>query len=407
MLLSMPHSFFPLTVLYDDRKRRRRIEHDNVESLSEVLLFARKRPDGVTYGEIELEKKGHPDFWVYAQWSQPRWGGFNSVTGDVPLDIDGIDKEVTGSLVNWALDVANGPLEFAYGNIELSEEHSAKLAKKQPSPGADLAKWLESPPPSPKAPPDAITDVVWMNILGKPYVDLIGRDHLLASPVHKVIKLPGGAIALQVSESPFDYGTKAYADQCEAAKNHIGREFFFDWDNPDRAYPQPMLKVEYARPRRLSATELEQPRKRAGIPKPVEPSDSEDKVWLEGLRDWVDNNEDYAKRFVRLVGDKRDALDYSVDSLKVLDKYMLKLRKRDREADVDLVLMASAYLTQVLIRNSLPGGKATLRVEAENGHAVVELPNEMIAVPMARIANLWNLGKEEETHFYARTLLRR
>jgi hypothetical protein len=303
--------------------------------------------------------------------------------------------------------MASSSLSIIYASIESRREFDDKLDSKKPRPGTNLAAWIQEVHPRPKGPPHYLTDVVWLNVFGRPYVELIGHDRLMSVPAYGVMELPNGAILIQVSESPFDYGTKEYAGRCEAIRNHIGRDFFFDWDNPDRLYPQPKLKVEYVKPREFSETELDQLRERAGIPRTADTSDSEDKEWLDGLRDWVDHNENYAKRFVELVDDKRDALDYSVDSLKVLDKYMLKRRKRDREADANLALMASAYLAQVLLKNSSPKGKATLRVDPEKSHAVVELPDDTIAAPMARIANLWNLGKEEETHFYAKSLLQR
>jgi len=264
---------------------------------------------------------------------------------------------------------------------------------------------MENPPPHPKHPPEAITDIVWLNIFGKPYVDLIGRGRLLSCPAHSVTELEGGAIVVQVSESPLDYGSAEYAVRCKAVKDHIGRDYFFDWDNPNRGYPMPKVDVEYAKAKEYTKEELEALRIRAGIPAPPSPPSGDDEEWLRGLQDYVDRNEQYAASFVRLVGERR--LDYSVDSLRLLDKYVLKRRKKDKEPDAQSVLMASAYLAQVLLRNSEPKGKAVLRVDAEKGRAVVELPNGMVALPMAKIANLWTLGQEDETHFYAKSLLGR
>jgi hypothetical protein len=406
-ILTMPPSFFPLVALHDDGRRRKAIARENERYIADALLHTRTAPDDILEGEVEIEKKGFPQFHILAQWQFPRRVGLNSVSGFIPLDLLGTDKDVIGSVVEWALSFADKAQSFVYGNIELAAEWADKLNNKEPPPGADLKAWLDNPPPPPRHPPEAITDIVWLNIFGGPYVDLIGRDRLHSAPAHRTVELSGGSIGVLVSDSPLDFGEVKYAERCEMIKAHIGREYFFDWANPDRECPMPKLDVEYAKPKKYTKEEMEQLRERAGIPDPADSYDPVEKEWLEGLRDWVDRNEEHSRRFIDLVVDRRDALDYSIDSLKVLDKYILKRRKRDREADPGLVLTASAYLAQVLLRNSSPMGKATLRVDSEKGHAIVELPDGMIAVPMARIANLWNQGKEEETHFYAKSLLRR
>jgi len=403
-ILSLPSDFFPLTAYYEDRKRRKRITQENVKALSEALLFPRVAPDGVRFGEFDLEKKGLPGLYVNAQWTSPRRVGLNSVYGRIPIPTAVAGGDSIGRLVKWALETAAGPLNLVHGSLELDAEWKDKLALKEPSPGMDLVAWMENPPPHPKVPPQAVTDVVWLNIFGKPYVDLIGRDKLLSSPAHKSMETSSGIVAIQISETPLDYGKTEYAMRCEHVKEHIGREYFFDWENPKKAYPMPRVDVKYAQKlKKYTEEDLEMLRKRAGIPAPPESTMTDEIEWIEGLHGWVDHNREHANAFVEFVGDK--ALDYSVDSLKRLDRFVLTQRRDPREADVQLVLNASAYLAQVLIRNSLPAGRATIRVDAKKDHAVVELPNGMVALPMARISNLWNLGKKEATYQYAKVLL--
>jgi len=404
-ILSLPTDFFPMTAFWDDRKRRKRIMQERAKDLTEALLFTRTSVQDVSYGDVEIEKREYRNFHVHVQWGYPRLDGLNSVWGFVPVNMKGVGNDTIRKIVDWAIEVADGPLEHVYGTIEIKSEWTDKLSVKIPPPGTDLVAWMEKPPPHPKSPPKAITDIVWLNIFGKPYVDLIGRDKLLSCPAHSVSELPNGAIVIQVSDDPLDYGRDDYSARCEVIKKHIGLEYFFDWDNPDREYPMPKLNVEYVKPRKLSNEELEELRVRAGIPEPANEQEPEDKAWIDGLRDWMNRNEEYANEFVAALGGKN--LDYSVDSLKRLDAYLFKRRKKDKDPDANLVLRASAYLAQVLVRNSPSGGKAEIRVDLEKGHAVVDLPNGMVAVPMARIANLWNLGKEEETYLYARTLLGR
>lgn len=404
LVLTMPFDIFPLVAFYDDRRRRSKIARENDRDFANALLFARIAPDGVRYGEVELEKKRHPDFYVYAQWDHPRRVGLNSVIGSSPLDIIGINADAVSPIVEWAFEIARGPLELVYGSIELHSEHAAKIMNKEPPPGTDLAAWLDNPPPSPKTPPHAITDIVWLSIFGRPYVDLIGKDRLLSAPSCRIVEFPSGAIAIQVSESPFDFGKDEYAERCEAIKDHIGREFFFDWQNPDREYPMPKLDVEYSKPKKYTEEEREALRKRAGIQSTHSIPAPDQQEWLTGLQEWIDSNESYAEAFVNRVRPMGHALDYSVDSLKHLDEFILGQRKKG-ELEPALVLEAAAYLTQVLKKNSDSPERVELRVDAEKDNAVLMLPSGAQAVPMARIANLWNLGKEEVTHHYAETLL--
>ena len=406
IILSMPSEFFPLIVAGDNR-RNKRVSKGDKAVLVEFITSGMKHSDGTESGGATIKTSIDPSACVIAMWRHPRTWGLDGIAGCLPADFRSTPQESVRSLADWILGMVSSSLQVVYADVETQEEYHNKLDSKKPPPGSDLSVWIQKAHPRPKGPPHYLTDVVWMSVFGKPYVALIGRRKLMSVPAYSVRELPNGAIAVQVSESPFDYGTKEYADRCEAVRNHIGREYFFDWNDPDREYPQPKLKVEYVKPKELSEKELEQLRVRAGVPRSAETSESEDKVWLEGLHDWVDHNEEHARRFVGIAEDRSGVLDFSIDSLKALDRYMLKRRKKDHEADADLILMASAYLAQVLIRNSTSREKAALRVDAKKSHAVVELPDGIIAVPMARIANLWNLGREEETYLYARSLLGR
>jgi len=133
-LLSMPSDLFPMTAHYEDRKKRRRITRESIQELTEAILFTRTAPDGIRYGEVEIESKGHPGLFIDVQWDYPRRVGLNSIFGTIPLRQMRALKDSPDPIVDWACDVARGPLEVVYGCIELRAEWEDKLIVKIPPP---------------------------------------------------------------------------------------------------------------------------------------------------------------------------------------------------------------------------------------------------------------------------------
>jgi hypothetical protein len=66
----------------------------------------------------------------------------------------------------------------------------------------------------------------WINVFGPPFVRVVGKDRLLASPAFEVQELGDDVVYLRVSDefsAPLDEG---WADTYRNLKAHIGQEFF-------------------------------------------------------------------------------------------------------------------------------------------------------------------------------------
>jgi hypothetical protein len=76
----------------------------------------------------------------------------------------------------------------------------------------------------------ALPTLFWANVIGLPFVDLIGRDRLLAAPVHRATELGHGAVYLQLTPELADIADAYPAfDRVRAqAIEHLGRDAFYD-----------------------------------------------------------------------------------------------------------------------------------------------------------------------------------
>lgn len=75
-----------------------------------------------------------------------------------------------------------------------------------------------------------IPDLYWGTVLGRPYVELFGRERILSSPAAQVEELTDGVFYLQLTDDIRDLETRF--DHVEAVrqsiKEHLGRDAFFD-----------------------------------------------------------------------------------------------------------------------------------------------------------------------------------
>lgn len=84
----------------------------------------------------------------------------------------------------------------------------------------------------------SLPGLFWLNVFGKPYVDLIGRVRLTDLPVGSVTS-SGDAVVLRLYESPeFWSNPTALADHARAAEL-LGAGYFFDRRFPDRPTSAP------------------------------------------------------------------------------------------------------------------------------------------------------------------------
>jgi hypothetical protein len=91
-----------------------------------------------------------------------------------------------------------------------------------------------------RGPPDALLDVFWLNYFGRPYVDLFGREQLLAAPALWVRDL-GEGVTLAIAESPWESATPASLRRAQDIKRFLGQDAFLDPKAPGRARRRPPL----------------------------------------------------------------------------------------------------------------------------------------------------------------------
>lgn len=73
----------------------------------------------------------------------------------------------------------------------------------------------------------------WRNYFGPPYCDLIGLERLVATPTANARKV-GDGVELGFDFDPKSWDTPAYRSAQERAGDWLGRDFFFDRNDPAR-----------------------------------------------------------------------------------------------------------------------------------------------------------------------------
>lgn len=82
-------------------------------------------------------------------------------------------------------------------------------------------------------PSKALKGLYWLNYLGRPYRDLIGREQLLSAPAFAVQEI-GDGIMLSLGDDARAWETPECREREQAVLDHLGRHFFFDRAHPDR-----------------------------------------------------------------------------------------------------------------------------------------------------------------------------
>ncbi len=136
------------------------------------------------------------------------------------------------------------PVPYARGNW--SREFEAKNISREgggyAAIGIDIARYLPG--------------LYWLNFFGRMYCDLMGRNRLLSAPAYAAREVRDGVL-LCLHEDPRAWNTAEYQATEARVLDHLGREYFFSRDNPERPTLAPDLmpwmpatmREEYARRR--------------------------------------------------------------------------------------------------------------------------------------------------------------
>jgi len=148
---------------------------------------------------------------------------------------------------HWARPAQSGPngftMTFAKSTLEAPDRLEAAIdgflavcRALQPDYGNASAHLGSTLP----GPPEALTDVFWLNYFGRPYVDLFGRETLLGAPALWVRDLAEG-VALSIAETPWESSAPAALRRARDIKKALGADAFLDPRAPGPARRRPPL----------------------------------------------------------------------------------------------------------------------------------------------------------------------
>lgn len=89
--------------------------------------------------------------------------------------------------------------------------------------------------------------IYWLNFFGKPYCDLIGRERLLSAPAADVREV-GDGVLLRLADDPRDWASSEYKAVERRVLDHIGSQYFFSKDDPQRRTQAPAFASVRGRP---------------------------------------------------------------------------------------------------------------------------------------------------------------
>src|SRR5882724_669950 len=185
-----------------------------------------------------------------------------------------------------------------------------------------------------------IPDLYWATVFGPAYVKLFGEERLLSTPIGTAKKISDSAVYLQVTEnlSDLEKGYDGFNLSRQKNKEYLDSNAFFDEKNdPSHAYNVPRFQLD-----RLSSDPKDQP---IAIENPIEVNYCDQAIFdLSQLLLY-----DTERLGFDVTPPSKTLLDYSIESLSEINRYLDKLRLKPYfEAGWDkLILRCGAYVGEV------------------------------------------------------------
>lgn len=139
------------------------------------------------------------------------------------LDCPSVEGRAVASWIRDFFEAASGRLPVRYGKAHSNEEYYAKNMHNDESGTGALKAGCN----------DGLPGLYWLNFIGPEYCNLIGRERLLRAPAAEV-KAVGEGVLLGLDPSPRAWTTVPYQKQEQAVIDHLGKQFFFSRQDPDR-----------------------------------------------------------------------------------------------------------------------------------------------------------------------------
>jgi hypothetical protein len=149
-----------------------------------------------------------------------RWQFSNSLTGRIGANA--IDRVPADAWVRTLVEVfADHPALLwgaAYSQDEFRARNLHDEADGMWALGRDIRRSLPG--------------LFWLNLFGKPYVELIGRDRLSTLPAGSSHQYEN-AVLVCVHHAPHEWSSPQARDDHEEVVRHVGARYFFDRTDPD------------------------------------------------------------------------------------------------------------------------------------------------------------------------------
>jgi hypothetical protein len=166
---------------------KEKIDKENVEPITSLWLneeINRNLPSfapPVRAGHLMLRRKKNPEVEYMLSWEKNNRVGFNSMNLSVEVNhLQDIEKQQSFFDLCWTV---------------------ARIL--QPVRGHVINQSIPYIP-EPLAPQIIHPELHWINLFGRPYIELFGREKLLSAPCYKVEELAEGIIALQLTDNLFE-----------------------------------------------------------------------------------------------------------------------------------------------------------------------------------------------------------
>ena len=236
-------------------------------------------------------------------------------------------------------------------------------------------------------PERGLPEIEWANFLGPEYVETFGAQKLLLAPFQHSEQLPDGGVLLLLSPSPFDYlsNQEGLDKRRLEIKKHLGLEAF---DAGDSSPKHRVPRFRYQEDWKAAQSKL--------LMAHTKQMDSVSES-RKDYEDWIENNESIALAFVSEMRKQGIALDYSENSLDVLDTYIARRIAAGEKWSPNFIENLGAYLSQMILKTS---GGVWYFPESEQVPALKV--GGVIATPLVRAAKV--LQQAEKLGHWYRTL---
>jgi hypothetical protein len=163
-------------------------------------------------------------------------GAYPPDANDITLELyerATVEDQPTAVWARRMFETVASALPVRYGNVHTKEEFAAKNMEIT----TQRTRALQPPIVH------ALPGLYWLNFFGPTYLRLIGRERVLGAPAYEVKALGQGVLA-SLDPSCNAWQSAEYRRREQAVLDHLGRQYFFDRDHPNRQTVGPDFEQE-------------------------------------------------------------------------------------------------------------------------------------------------------------------